>query len=288
MRLRNPNLTDQGRADMEEFAQDLLSVGNGTAATSGGRDSVDWATGWLSNDTVDGLITDIYDDLGPHRSPDFYTFRAILCTLNKNVKKFNSYVVDKFPGAKIVCSSRDQVINEEDNFLLPTEVMNTFKPAALPPHHLELKEDCIVMLLRNLDQFAGLYNGTRLQVKHIGAKTLDCRILSSQYDGKQHFIPRIPMAPPDSNSLHAPFRRIQYPVRLAFSITINKSQGQSLRRVGLCLQPEVFAHGQLYVALSRVTSKQGLSIVAPGDLPRRQPPRPKRSIKNKVIKQVLL
>lgn len=71
-------------------------------------------------------------------------------------------------------------------------------------------------------------------------------------------------------------------------MTINKSQGQSLQQVGLCLYPEVFAHGQLYVALSRVTSKAGLSIVAPGDLPRRQATRPARCIKNKVIKQVLL
>ena len=50
-------------------------------------------------------------------------------------------------------------------------------------------------------------------------------------------------------------------------MTINKSQGQSLQHVGLCLHPEVFAHGQLYVTLSRVTSKAGLSILAPGELP---------------------
>ena len=166
--------------------------------------------------------------------------------------------------------------------------MNAFEPAALPPHHLELKTDCPVMLLRNLDQSMGLCNGTRLQVKHIGSKTLDCRILGGEHDGVRHLIPRIPLAPPDSNSLHAPFRRIQFPVRLAFSMTINKSQGQSLQRVGLCLSPEVFAHGQLYVALSRVTSKAGLAIVAPCHLQRKQPPLPARCIKNKVIPQVLL
>ena len=71
-------------------------------------------------------------------------------------------------------------------------------------------------------------------------------------------------------------------------MTINKSQGQSLQHVGLCLYPEVFAHGQLYVALSRVTSKNGLAIVATKDLLRKQPNRSARCIKNKVIKQVLL
>ncbi|CAN0906635.1 ATP-dependent DNA helicase PIF1, partial [Linum grandiflorum] len=46
-----------------------------------------------------------------------------------------------------------------------------------------------------------------------------------------------------------------------FAITINKSQGQSLNSVGLCLQ-QVFSHGQLYVALSRVTQKSGLQILS--------------------------
>lgn len=103
---------------------------------------------------------------------------------------------------------------------------------------------------------------------------LDCRVLGGEHNGLRHIIPRIPLAPPDSNELHAHFRRIQFPLRLAFSMIINKSQGQFLQHVGLCLSPEVFAHGQLYVALSRVTSKAGLSVVAPCNLARKRPPLP--------------
>jgi ATP-dependent DNA helicase PIF1 len=44
-------------------------------------------------------------------------------------------------------------------------------------------------------------------------------------------------------------------------MTINKSQGQSLDSVGLYLPKPVFSHGQLYVALSRVKTKNGLKIL---------------------------
>ncbi len=56
-----------------------------------------------------------------------------------------------------------------------------------------------------------------------------------------------------------------FPVRLAFTMSINKAQGQSLKFVGLDLCTPVFTHGQLYVALSRASSGHRIHILFPSD-----------------------
>jgi ATP-dependent DNA helicase PIF1 len=75
------------------------------------------------------------------------------------------------------------------------------------------------------------------------------------------FIPRIPLIPSD---MPFGFKRLQYPVRLSFAMTINKAQGLSLSVAGVNLESSYFSHGQLYVACSRVGTPRRLYIFAPG------------------------
>ncbi|CAM1299819.1 Uncharacterised protein r2_g3451 [Pycnogonum litorale] len=115
------------------------------------------------------------------------------------------------------------------------------------------------MLLRNLDP-PKLCNGTRLIVTKLQPHLIEAIILTGASQGEMVFIPRIPIIPSD---LPFQFKRLQYPVKVSFAMTINKSQGQSLRTVGLNLKTSCFGHGQFYVGCSRVGAECNLHIFTP-------------------------
>ena len=73
------------------------------------------------------------------------------------------------------------------------------------------------------------------------------------------FIPRIPIIPSDNIFLFH-MKRKEFPVQPAFAITANKAQGHTLSHAGIYLKQDFFSHGQLYVAVSRVGSKDSLKI----------------------------
>ena len=115
------------------------------------------------------------------------------------------------------------------------------------------------MLLRNLSLKDGLCNGTRLIVKHLHNNVIDCEILTGICAGNRVLIPRVSLCP---NDINLPFqiKRIQFPLRLSYALTINKSQGQTFEKVGIFLRRPCFSHGQLYVAFSRARSFRSVKV----------------------------
>ena len=113
------------------------------------------------------------------------------------------------------------------------------------------------MLLRNLDPVNSHCNGTRYVIEHLHDHIIDATIACGPRAGKQIFIPRIAKIPSDNIFLFHKKRK-QFPVRPAFAITSNKAQAQTLSHVGIYLKQGFFSHGQLYVAMSRVSSDHGV------------------------------
>ena len=99
-------------------------------------------------------------------------------------------------------------------------------------------------MLRNINQ-PKLGDGTRLSVKKLMTNIIEAKILTGPFKGEDTLILRI-LIPTD---MSFQFKRLQFPIRLAFAITINKAQGQSLELCGLYLHTDYFSHGQLYVAV---------------------------------------
>lgn len=112
----------------------------------------------------------------------------------------------------------------------------------LPKHELKIMTRCIIMLIRNLNQILCLCNGTRMVVKKCLPNSIMCEILIASQVGAVHIIPRIEIEPTDTNWPFE-FKRVQFHVQLYFAMTANKSQGQSLYKVGLYFPRSVFTHG---------------------------------------------
>ncbi|XP_065650809.1 uncharacterized protein LOC136078928 [Hydra vulgaris] len=142
-------------------------------------------------------------------------------------------MLECLPGEVKIYLSADQIdtddLNEINKF--PVEFFNSLTPSGFSPHCLKLKISCVIMLLKNLDLKAGLCNGIRMKVCALQNNYTDSDVLTGVSSGKRVIVPRIQLAPSDSN---LPFflKRRQFHVRLAYSITINKSQGQTFDRVG--------------------------------------------------------
>ena len=84
------------------------------------------------------------------------------------------------------------------------------------------------------------------------------------HKGSVHFVTKMFFQPSD---LDLPFtlKWFQFRIRLAYSMTINKSQGQTFNKVCVYLNRACFSHGQLYVAFSRGRSFDGLKIALKSD-----------------------
>jgi ATP-dependent exoDNAse (exonuclease V) alpha subunit len=235
-----------------DFAKWQLEIGHGKHTNEAGNTTLPDHFKCTEN-TITSLISAVYPDINqlPHPPDHYFAERTILTSRNDDVDDINEELLKQFPGEMKDFLSADSVKenNEDGQLMYPVEYLNSITCSGLPLHKLQLKVGCPVMILRNLNPGEGVCNGSRGVVTRMSNRVLEVRLLTGDHAGKSTFIPWISIIPSSTQVLFE-FCRRQFPVKVSFAMSINKSQGQSVKHVGLDLRNAVFTHGQLYVAVS--------------------------------------
>ncbi|XP_070196534.1 uncharacterized protein [Littorina saxatilis] len=226
-----------GNHEAVAFANLLLDIGNGAIPPSDFPDTIDIPpTLCQFADSLEQLKTDVFPDLQEHyTSSEWLAQRAIISPLNKTVNKLNGMLMSDFPGDERLYKSIDKAINDEEVVIYPQELLNSIEISGLPPHELTLKPGAPIIILRSLEP-PKTTNGTRCTITRLHNYVIEATISCGPYKGEPVLLPRIPLEPSDS-SLPFTFRRLQFPIRPAFALTINKSQGQTYSVLGVPVIP---------------------------------------------------
>ena len=153
--------------------------------------------------------------------------------------------------------------------------LELYNDPAAPLHTLTLKEGDIVMLTRNVDKKSGLVANVRVRIVQLRDHTVEIALHSDDDAAppKRFNVCRWRTLFRMSHDADILIARTQFPFRLAYALTFNKAQGQTLQRVlvdltsnkGIAtgdkdLHGGAFAHGHLYVALTRVERSANIAV----------------------------
>jgi len=259
-KLIRPDSSPQRKQELEEYVQKLLAIGDGTFPTIGDSNIIEIPPSMICPDRLN-LERRVYNDFTKYnnfKNPEYLRGRAILSSTNEVIQDANINMVKQLKGDIQWMDSVDACIEDENKKMFDSNQLNKIEALGIPPHRLPLKKDACIILIRNLNLKHRHVNGTRCIIEEIKPHVIKARLL----DGGKYpeiFIPKIPIVCSETD-FPANFTWTQFPVLLAYYLTFNRAQGQSLERVGMLLNRSVFAHGLLYIGMSRSGDPMFVSI----------------------------
>jgi hypothetical protein len=180
--------------------------------------------------------------------------RCILVNTNRQKDEWNSYVQSQLPGE---CTRLPAGHVVRRGNLSEPEMQNMAKQS-IPAGVLELKvgDVCLVISPVCVEE-GGICNNTRVRIEAIHPNLKVIRVKPIGANSRSYWLPRRWYRNIDMGK-HGVIDRLQFPLQLAFAMTVHKAQGQTLEFAALDCTTPCFAHGQLYVALSRVRTSNSI------------------------------
>ena len=253
------DIIGDGRPLTEETSQHVIDVYSENVSFDGSRTIALPNIKSLCNiqEAIHWLFPDGFD-------PDQMHLKAILCSTNLIVDEWNDVIQAINPNAIREYRSTDKIkeMDDPNNILagmINESVLERYNVTGVPHHILHLKKDDICMIMRNINRKEGL--AKNLRVKIVSMHDHCIRVCTLNPTRRRYYnIPRISFTISLPYGRSMKIERKQFPLRLAYSMTYNKSQGQEFEQALVDIRNNPFTHGHLYVALSRVRKAKNVRL----------------------------
>ena len=270
--LKSPNLTSETIESELQYATTIeaLAVGQNSEECRIFNSDPTTSTHSVQLLNIDYITSDDYNNGLRWLFPNNFcaqdaVHNCILSATNKSGNEWNTRIQNMNPGAENIYSSHDILCEVDDPYnnigtMVGEPLLNTLSVSGAPEHQLRLKINDICLVLRGL-RSAGLATNERVRIINFFPNCVQVETL--QVPSRTVFIPKIRFKFQTRFNTSYKMIRTQIPLRLAYCMTYNKSQGQTLNKVLLDTTEEPFAHGHAYVAMSRVRSRKNICIFLP-------------------------
>ncbi|XP_048435427.1 uncharacterized protein LOC125475105 [Pyrus x bretschneideri] len=236
MRLSKTGLDKRERQELANFGKWILDIGNGTIARS--LSSTDEESCWVQipkqllirfeEDPIKVMVSSVYTNSKTNfRDVPYLKEKVVVTPCNDIATEINDFLLGIVPGESCTYLSFDSVSSSTENLenldvLYPMKFLNQLDLPGLPHHKLVLKVGTPMMLIKNLNQRAGLCNGTRLVVMQLNDRIIQAKIITGSNIGERVYISRI-ITESSQNKFPFTLRRQQFSLKICYAMTINKS-----------------------------------------------------------------